>query len=102
MPAEGITNVSFPLESAAAALRSTPDHECRMILLSDCAHNAGPDPRTAAVALPCLDVLLDVTGEHDRDLGRELSRAGRGRLFRIREHRDVAPALNAALADPSP
>ena len=29
------------------------------MLLSDCVHNAGPDPRPFAARLPRLDVLLD-------------------------------------------
>ena len=41
-----------------------------------------------------LDVLLDMSGEHDVQLARELSRAGHGRLARMRTHRDVAPALS--------
>jgi hypothetical protein len=68
------------------------------VLLSDCVHNAGPDPRTSAARLPRLDVLLDVTGENDLDLGRQLARLGRGRLRRVRDHRDVAPALTHIFA----
>jgi hypothetical protein len=43
-------------------------------------------------------VLLDTVGEHDLELGRELAAAGRGRLLRVRHHRDVAPALSRAFA----
>jgi hypothetical protein len=64
-----------------------------VLLLSDCVHNAGPDPRDAAGRLPRLDVLLDTSGEHDLDLARELAALGRGRLSVIRTYRDVAPAL---------
>jgi len=69
------------------------------VLLSDCVHNAGPDPRAAVAWLARLDVLLDVSGEQDLQLARELARAGRGRLARVRTYRDVAPALSRMFAD---
>jgi Mg-chelatase subunit ChlD len=94
MPTRGLTNVALPLELAAHELSTVPTADARVVLLSDCVHNAGPDPRTAAGRLPRLDVLLDVTGENDLDLGKQLARLGRGRLRRIRTHRDVAPALS--------
>lgn len=97
IPARGLTNVGFPLEVAASELSRWPGREARVVLLSDCVHNAGPDPRPLAARLPRLDVLLDVTGEHDIELAGELARAGRGRLRRVRTHRDVAPALTAML-----
>ena len=53
-----------------------------MLLLSDCVHNAGPDPRPLAARLPRLDVLLDTSGEQDAELARDLARLGRGRLRR--------------------
>src|SRR5690606_6376149 len=78
IPARGLTNVAFPLEVAAKQLARVPAREARVILLSDCVHNAGPDPRTFAAQLPRLDVLLDASGEKDVDLGRELASRGRG------------------------
>jgi hypothetical protein len=69
--------------------------DARVMLLSDCVHNAGPDPRTIAARLPRLDVLLDTSGEQDADLARELAHLGHGRLHRISHYRDVAPALSA-------
>lgn len=93
IPARGLTNVAFPLEVARRELAQTGNRDQRVLLLTDGVHNAGPDPRTAAAALPRLDVLLDVTSEHDLALGQELAAAGRGRLYRIAGHRDVAPAL---------
>jgi hypothetical protein len=69
-----------------------------VVLLSDCVHNAGPDPRDRAARLPRLDVLLDVSGEKDVELGRQLAGLGRGRLRTIRHHRDVAPALTEIFA----
>jgi len=93
IPARGLTNVAFPLEVARRELAAAGNRDQRVVLLTDAVHNAGPDPRTAAAALPRLDVLLDVTGEHDLALGQELAEAGHGRVFRIAGHRDVAPAL---------
>lgn len=96
VPARGLTNVAFPLRLAARELARAPAGDARVLLLSDCVHNAGPDPRPAAARLPRLDVLFDVTGEQDADLARDLAAAGRGRLARIRTYRDVPPALTGA------
>lgn len=93
MPARGLTNVAFPLEVAAQQLARVPAREARVILLSDCVHNAGPDPRPLAAKLPRLDVLLDASGEKDIDLGRQLAVKGGGTCRIIRSHRDVAPAI---------
>jgi len=93
IPARGLTNVGFPLELAAAELRKRPAQDARVLLLSDCVHNAGPDPRPLAARLPRLDVLLDLSGEHDEELARELSAAGKGALQTVTTHRDVATAL---------
>lgn len=98
IPARGLTNVAFPLELAARQLERVPAREARVLLLSDCVHNAGPDPRPLAARLPRLDVLLDAEGENDLELGRELAAAGRGTLRVIRTHRDVAPALGGVFA----
>jgi hypothetical protein len=72
-----------------------PARDARAVLLSDCVHNAGPDPRPFAARLPRLDVLLDTSGEQDAELARELARLGHGRLRRIGGYTDVAPALGA-------
>jgi Mg-chelatase subunit ChlD len=95
VPTQGLTNVTFALETAAAQLAGAPPQGSRVLLLSDCVHNAGPDPRPTAARLPRLDVLLDTSGEHDADLGRDLARSGRGRARLVRDHRDVAGALAA-------
>lgn len=99
LPGRGLTNVAFPLQLASRQLARIPARDARVVLLSDCVHNAGPDPRPVAGRLPRLDVLLDESGEKDLELGRELAAAGRGRLARIRTYRDVAPALQRAFAD---
>jgi Mg-chelatase subunit ChlD len=93
----GLTNVAFPLQFAEDELRRMPDRRQHVLLLSDCVHNAGPDPRGVAARLPRLDVLFDVTGERDPGLAGDLARLGRGLALPIRTHRDVAPALSRAL-----
>ncbi len=93
-PAHGLTNISFSLEVAGQELARIPARDCRVLLLSDCVHNAGPDPRTAAARLPRVDVLLDASGEQDLDLARDLARVGRGRLVQTHDYRDVAPAIS--------
>lgn len=95
LPAQGLTNIAFPLEVAAAQLARVPARDARVVLLSDCVHNAGPDPRPLASRLPRLDVLLDASGEKDVELGRELAARGRGLCRVIHGFRDVAPALSA-------
>jgi len=99
IPARGLTNVAFPLQVAAGELARVPARDARVVLLSDCVHNAGPDPRPFAARLPRLDVLLDTTGEQDRWLGGELARLGRGKLRVAGTYRDVAPALSSFFAD---
>jgi Mg-chelatase subunit ChlD len=99
IPAKGLTNIAFPLQVAARELARVPARDARALLLSDCVHNAGPDPRPLAARLPRLDVLFDTSGEHDADLARELARLGRGRLRRIGAYTDVAPALGAIFTD---
>ncbi|MGT2425054.1 hypothetical protein [Amnibacterium kyonggiense] len=94
IPARGLTNVAFPLELAAKELAGTPPRDARVVLLSDCVHNAGPDPRPFAGRLPRLDVLLDTTGEKDVELGRDLARIGRGGFAAVGTVFDVAPALS--------
>lgn len=94
IPARGLTNVAFPLELAARQLATVSERDARVVLLSDCVHNAGPDPRPLAAALPRLDVLLEVSGEKDIDLGRELARAGHGLLRLARGYHDVGPAIS--------
>ena len=99
IPAKGLTNIAFPLQVAARELARVPARDARAVLLSDCVHNAGPDPRPLAARLPRLDVLLDTAGEQDAGLARELARLGRGRLRPIGAYTDVAPALGAIFND---
>ncbi len=98
IPARGLTNIAFPLQAAAGELARVPARDAGVVLLSDCVHNAGPDPRPLAARLPRLDVLLDTSGEQDEDLARDLARLGRGRLRRVRAYTDVAAALSEVFA----
>jgi len=98
IPARGLTNVAFPLQVARRELGRIPARDARVLLLSDCVHNAGPDPRPFAARLPRLDILLDTTGEQDPELARDLARLGRGQLRQVRTYRDVAPALSEFFA----
>jgi len=98
IPARGLTNIAFPLQVAGQQLARIPARDARVLLLSDCVHNAGPDPRPAAARLARLDVLLDASGEQDAELARDLARLGHGRLARISGYRDVAPALSGLFA----
>jgi Mg-chelatase subunit ChlD len=98
IPAKGLTNVGFPLQVAARELARVPARDARVLLLSDCVHNAGPDPRPLAARLPRLDILLDASGEQDPDLARDLARLGHGRLRIARTYHDIAPALSAIFA----
>ena len=97
IPASGLTNIAFPLQVAARELARVPARDARVLLLSDCVHNAGPDPRPFAARLPRLDVLLDTSGEQDPELARDLARLGHGRLARAGSYRDIAPAHEYAV-----
>ncbi|GAA1548927.1 vWA domain-containing protein [Nocardioides humi] len=94
LPSRGLTNIEFPLRAALSQLERVPARDARVLLLSDCVHNAGPDPRSVASRLPRLDVLLDTSGEHDVDLARDLAELGRGRFASAATYRDVAPAMS--------
>jgi Mg-chelatase subunit ChlD len=93
IPPSGLTNVAFPLEMAARELQERPSASARVLLLSDCVHNAGPDPRAVAARLGRLDVLLDASGEQDPALARDLARAGCGMVAPVHGFADIAPAL---------
>lgn len=97
LPARGLTNVAFPLDVALEQLRRGAGDTARILLLSDCVHNAGPDPRVVAARAPRVDVLLDAVGEHDADLARELAAEGRGLCVTVRNHREVTAGLDRLL-----
>ena len=98
IPAKGLTNVHFALTVGLAELGRSSARQRIALLLSDCVHNAGPDPRSVALCFPRLDVLLQTDGEHDAALAGDLARLGHGRLAPVRDYRQVAPALNRLLS----
>ena len=83
IPARGLTNVGFGLTTAIAELDSWPVDDARIVLLSDCVHNAGPDPRPLVIGGPRIDVLLDVSEEHDERVGRDLARVTGGQFMAV-------------------
>jgi Mg-chelatase subunit ChlD len=93
IPVRGLTNIHFGLDVARHELARIWSREPRVILLSDCLHSAGPDPRLLAPAVPRLDVILDTSGEHDRELAADLAWLGRGKLACVRAYEDVPPAI---------
>lgn len=99
IPAKGLTNVHFALTVALAELARSAARQRIAVLLSDCVHNAGPDPRLVALRFPRLHVLLETDGEHDAALAADLAGLGHGRLSRVRDYRQVAPALNQLLSN---
>jgi Mg-chelatase subunit ChlD len=97
IPARGLTNVHFALTVGDSVLRASAARRQVGVLLTDAVHNAGPDPRLVARRFRELHVLLQTDGEHDRDLGKDIAKLGKGLVAPIRTHRDVAPALNRVL-----
>jgi Mg-chelatase subunit ChlD len=98
IPAKGLTNVHFALTVGLAEISRSSARQRIALLLSDCVHNAGPDPRLVAMRFPRLHVLLQTDGEHDAALASDLARLGHGRLSAVRDYRQVAPALNELLS----
>ncbi len=97
IPAKGLTNIEFALTTGLAELSRSRARRRHGILLSDAVHNAGPDPRLVASRFPRLDVLLETDGEHDAELAADLARLGHGEVAMVRDHLQVAPALNRFL-----
>ena len=98
VPTQGLTNVTFALETAARQLAGRAARRRAGAAAERLRAQRRPRPAAAAARLPRLDVLLDTSGEVDVELGRELARRP-GRLRRVRDHRDVAAGLTAVFAD---
>ncbi|MFL0711552.1 MAG: vWA domain-containing protein [Microcella pacifica] len=78
IPARGLTNVGFPLELAAAELRQRPAQDARVLLLSDCVHNAGPTRAPSPRVCPgstCCSTSAASTTKNSRANCRRLARA---------------------------
>src|SRR6201996_6203012 len=69
IPARGLTNLAFPLQVARRELARVPARDARVLLLSDCVHNPGPDPRPFAARPPPLGHLLGHNGGKDPGAG---------------------------------
>ncbi len=95
---KGLTNVHGAIELAARELGRSSLERRSIVLLSDCVHNAGPDPRLAAASAPPTHVLLERTGEHDAWLGERIARAGGGRFRSVERVNQVAEALGGLLS----
>jgi hypothetical protein len=91
----GTTDLSLPLEFARKLLAKSPALDARVVLLSDCLHNASSDPVRIARAIPRLDVLLDISQSANRELGDRLSVAGNGHVATVTGYGDVSQALAA-------
>lgn len=89
----GLTNLGFGLTTAMGELDGWPSDASRIVLLSDCVHNAGPDPRPLAVGGPRIDVLVDVSEEYEEMVARDLARTTGGRCEFIANAADVRRAL---------
>jgi Mg-chelatase subunit ChlD len=98
LPTQGLTNLAFPLGEAGRVVRRAPRGGTRVLMLSDCVHNAGPDPRRLAGRVGRLDVLMDSSAEHDEGTAGELARLGGGRMRSVRTYRDVSAGLNDLFA----
>lgn len=94
----GLTNVHAAIDLARQELARSSVQRRSILLLSDCVHNAGPDPRLAARGAPTTHVMLERTGEHDAWLGERIARSGGGRFRTVAGVAEVAPALDALLA----
>lgn len=93
--ARGLTNVGFGISTATDELNGWPADDARIVLLSDCVHNAGPDPRPLAFGGPRIDVLLDVSEEHHERVGRDLARVSGGHYRPVATAAQVPSALSA-------
>ena len=96
---KGLTNVHGAIELAVRELAKSPIEKRRIVLLSDCVHNAGPDPIEAARVAPPTLVLLEQTDEYDAWIAERIARVSGGRVRTVRHTNEVAPALSALLAD---
>jgi magnesium chelatase subunit D len=93
----GRTDLAMALRAAASQLRDVPPGGRTAILLSDCLHTKGVDPRGAAGALDCLHVLATSTEQDTRAAGRALARRGRGRLLPATSIGELATSLALVL-----
>jgi magnesium chelatase subunit D len=93
----GRTDLESALRAAATQLDHLTPGGRAAILLSDCLHTKGADPRGPAAALDCLHV-LGTSGEPESlDAGRSLAAYGRGRWLPATTLAELTCSLDAAL-----
>jgi magnesium chelatase subunit D len=93
----GRTDLSAALRAAARLLEEVPPGGRTVLLLSDCVHTRGLDPRAAAGALDCLHVLGTSDRPEARDAGVALARRGRGRYLPATTATELTVSLQRAL-----
>jgi len=93
----GRTDLARALAAAAGQLEHVPPGGRTAILLSDCLHTKGADPRACAGALDGLHI-LGTSGEPESiDAGRALARRGHGRWLPATTLDELARNLQAVL-----
>ena len=93
----GRTDLAAALAAAAVLLRDVGPGGRTAILLSDCLHTKGVDPRGAAARLDCLHVLATSPDDDAREAGRVLAARGRGRFLAATTIAELAVSLPLAL-----
>jgi Mg-chelatase subunit ChlD len=96
----GRTDLAGALRAAARMLQDVPGGRNRQrtaLLLSDCLHTRGLDPRAAAGALDCLHVLGTSDAADARGAGIALARRGRGRYLPATNVAELTVSLASAL-----
>lgn len=96
----GRTDLAGALRAAARMLQDVPggrDRQRTALLLSDCLHTRGRDPRAAAGALDCLHVLGTSDAADARAAGIALARRGRGRYLPATNVAELTVSLASAL-----
>jgi magnesium chelatase subunit D len=93
----GRTDLSAALRAAARLLEEVPAGGRTALLLSDCLHTRGLDPRTAAGALECLHVLGTSDTADAREAGVALARRGRGLYLPASTAAELTVSLQRAL-----
>jgi Mg-chelatase subunit ChlD len=93
----GRTDLAAALRACARELRDVPPGGRTALLLSDCLHTRGLDPRAAAGALDRLHVLGTSGAEDARAAGIALARRGGGRYLPATNVAELTASLQIAL-----
>lgn len=100
VPAQGYTNIDAGLRSGLAELRRSRERERAGLLFTDGVANVGGDPVRAAAAFPRLHVIH--LGDHNPQGARccrEMSSAGRGRIYRAHTWGDLPGIVRRAVRE---